>query len=122
LALAGRCACGAVTFRLEGEPGFQMICKCRDCQRFSGTGHAALVIAQRDQATIEGELRFYPAEGGEGSRRGFCPECGSPIANETPRNDSIWMFHAGAFDDPGFFAPEKTIFAESGYDWDSTGP
>jgi hypothetical protein len=123
VALAGRCACGAISFRADGEPGYQVICKCRDCQRFSGTGHSALAVFRRDDCTIEGELSFYPAEpAAEGSRRGFCGKCGSPIANTTPRNEEIWMFHAGAFDDPSFFEPQKTIFSESGYAWDSTGP
>ena len=37
----GGCACGAIRYATKHAPVFQNHCQCRDCQRWSGTGHGS---------------------------------------------------------------------------------
>ena len=39
--MTGSCLCGSVRYEVSGEPLFARFCCCRDCQRQSGSGHAA---------------------------------------------------------------------------------
>jgi len=39
--MTGGCLCGAVRYESTGEPGFALLCHCRDCQRQSGSAFAA---------------------------------------------------------------------------------
>ena len=114
--MGGGCACGAVRFEVRGKPRFEFICQCRDCQRASGTGHAALVVFVKESSSVTGELSFHSTET---SSRGFCPACGSPVINESTRNAEIHLFHAAAFDDPSYFRPRTVVFTESGQPWDT---
>lgn len=115
----GGCACGAVRFEARGEPRAQIICQCRDCQRAGGAGHSALAIFSRAVVSIEGELSSHQTKSGENmSTRYRCVECGCPIVNRTSRNETIDMLHAGAFDEPSFFKPEKVVFGASAQRWD----
>lgn len=68
----GRCLCGAVRYRLRGEPSRVGICHCQDCRQSSGSVFAMFAIWPRAALEWEGELRTY-------GTRGFCPTCGSRV-------------------------------------------
>ena len=75
--LEGRCLCGAVTIRIDGEhdpkPG---ACHCRMCQRWSG-GLFLCFDAAFEAVTVEGPVtRFASTSFAE---RVFCPVCGSHL-------------------------------------------
>ena len=69
----GRCLCGAVSYRVTGEPSRVGICHCRDCRQSSGSVFAMLAIWPREASEWEGDLQTY-------GTRGFCPTCGSRVA------------------------------------------
>ena len=71
--ITGGCLCGALRYRAEGEPLFQGLCHCRNCQRISGAGHVGLVCFAEDAVTVEGETRSYASTGGSGTRRRAIP-------------------------------------------------
>jgi hypothetical protein len=79
----GGCACGAIRYESTTEPVMMLHCHCRDCQRSSGGPFSSFVIVPTEAfKLLEGSLRFHasPSERGGKTHRGFCPECGSPIA------------------------------------------
>ncbi len=57
-------------------------CHCRDCQRASGSGYAAVVVLPKTMVRIIGELRYHRiiADSGRWIERGFCPNCGSQVS------------------------------------------
>jgi hypothetical protein len=123
-AITGGCACGRVRYRALAAPLLMLKCHCRDCQRASGTGYAAIMAMQRDAVEIAGELRFHRTRGDDGSHveRGFCPSCGSPVANRLERLPGMIGLIAGSLDDPTLFRPAFDSFIASAPHWDPLAP
>jgi hypothetical protein len=97
----GGCQCGAVRFRLEGQPGEPSICHCRMCQKAFGAFYAPLVGV--------GEARFVWTRGAPKMfrssnhvSRGFCGNCGTPLSFDAPEGLGLAI---GAFDEPGRLPP-----------------
>ena len=104
---SGGCACGAIRYESTAEPVMMLHCHCRDCQRSSGGPFSSFVIVPTEAfKLLQGSLRFHasPSEAGGKTRRGFCPDCGSPIVVK-PDSQSLslsrselraWMIRAGS--------------------------
>jgi len=122
--ISGRCACGSIKYTTISEPEFTLICQCRQCQRISGSGHAAQFAVPVDVTSIEGEIKFYDqiADSGDTVSSGFCPTCGSPILKKTTKMPEVYFFHAGTMDDPSKFRPQVVVYEESKQPWDHVDP
>ena len=94
MAWTGGCQCGAVRFRVEGELGRPSICHCRMCQKAMGGAFGAFVTVQRDEVvwTRAEPQRFQSSNK---IRRGFCPDCGTPLTFESDKSLDLAIF---AFD------------------------
>src|SRR5437899_1196568 len=90
--VTGGCLCGAVRYTAEGDAGSATVCHCRDCQKFTGSVFAALVIVPKEALTLSGSLKTFAGVGGSGKSilRHFCPECGSSIA-DSGRTVTGWL-------------------------------
>jgi hypothetical protein len=121
---SGGCSCGAVRYAVDADPILMMNCHCRDCQRATGSAYAAIVIVPRDAVRFEGELRYHKFTGDSGGvvERGFCPACGSRVANKLGRMPEILGLMAGNLDDPGLHKPAMDIFTASAHPWDHLAP
>src|SRR3982750_4962343 len=81
--MSGGCACGAIRYECGADPVLMLHCHCRDCQRASGGPFSSFVIVPTEAfKLLQGSLRFHasPSEMDGKTRRGFCPDCGSPAA------------------------------------------
>lgn len=82
--LEGGCHCGAVRYRVEGEPIYHAICHCSDCRRATGAPLVswALFPNARFQVT-QGKAELYASS--ENARRHYCGDCGTSLfyTNET---------------------------------------
>ncbi len=96
--LTGGCQCGAVRFAVS-DLGRASICHCRMCQKAFGSFFAPLVLA-KDGRFTRGEPKWFDSS--NLAKRGFCEECGTPLAYETKFG---LEFSIGAFDDPTKVAP-----------------
>jgi hypothetical protein len=96
--LTGGCQCGAVRFAASNfsRPS---ICHCRMCQKAYGGFFGALVTVKNGCFT-RGEPKWF--ESSNMARRGFCENCGTPLAYDTKYG---LEFSIGAFDDPDKIAP-----------------
>lgn len=122
---SGGCACGSIRYETTGEPIFENHCRCRDCQRRSGTGHGSyLTFAQRADMTITGEAASWCVAGDSGNEKihAFCPTCGTPVYLSFAAMPELIAVHAASLDDPGRFRPQVVTYNAGGYPWDTVDP
>jgi hypothetical protein len=114
----GRCLCGAVRYRYEGEPTSIGLCQCRRCQRQSGSAFLIGVIFPKEAVTIEGRLATFEFEtDGKRLRRHFCPVCGSAISITLDRYPHIRSIMGGTLDDKSKVKPTFSIWCSDGQPW-----
>jgi len=120
----GQCACGAIKYACEGAPNFSLICQCRQCQRITGSGHAAQFAIEASKTTIEGTVSTYELSSDSGNtvKSAFCGNCGSPMYKTTSGMPDSLVFHAATLDDPSIFSPQMAVFASAAQPWDHIDP
>ena len=115
--LAGGCQCGAVRYRVVGEPYQLNVCHCRDCQVQSGSAFGmSLVVDPAAFSLTRGELKFFEltAESGRPKTCAFCPDCGVRIYNRT---SALMSIKAGTLDDTAGLDPDGHYWTRSRQGW-----
>jgi hypothetical protein len=115
---SGRCLCGAVRFRLAGEPVAARLCWCRDCQHIASNGTANAMVPT-DALEITGQLSEFlsTAESGNQIKRRFCPSCGSHLFANSSARPQFTVVRLGNLDDPSSIKPTMNIWATSAPTW-----
>ena len=121
---SGRCACGSIHYQCTSLPEFSLICQCRQCQRITGTGHAAQFAMCSESITIQGDVQTFNYTSDEGNTvtSAFCGHCGNPVYKTTTMMPEFFVFHAGTLDNPDQYQPEMVVFSKSGQQWDHVDP
>lgn len=70
----GGCLCGAVRYRVRGDPLRVGLCHCADCRKESGAPFTLFAVFPHDAFAVAGETRIHQG-------RAFCPTCGSRLFN-----------------------------------------
>ena len=117
--ITGGCLCGAVRYTAEAEAASATVCHCRDCQKFTGSVFAALIMVPKAALTLTGPVKTFTGVGGSGKPilRHFCPECGSSIAEEPGTRPGMVILTVGTFDDPSVATPAREIFRDDAVPW-----
>ena len=115
----GGCQCGAVRYRLEGEPRFLAVCHCKECQRQSGSAFGMSLILPESDVVITGELKVFTRETDSGRRIAcaFCPECGVRIYHRPEYLEGVLNLRAGTLDDTSGLVPQLHAWTKSKQDW-----
>lgn len=116
----GRCACGGVTYVIEGPLRSVANCHCEPCRRVSGHFLAA-TSAPVEAVTIAGTTLQWWARTPE-VEYGFCCECGSTLfwrATDKPGHLSIT---AGTLDQPTGLVTELALFTSEAGDYHRLDP
>jgi hypothetical protein len=118
--LSGGCACGSVHYEFDGELAMAVHCHCRDCQRSSGSGSAAVFAASRDKIKLTGKTSAYQYKGDSGNAvtRHFCPNCGSPLFSDVEILPDLMFVRIASLDDPSQVRPSMHIYCDSSQVWD----
>ena len=99
----GGCQCGAVRYRISGEPVMAALCHCSMCRRASA---APLVAWAMFEATKVSFLDGPPASYASSSeaRREFCSKCGTLISFTANYIPGLIDLTIGSLDDPASIA------------------
>jgi hypothetical protein len=115
----GRCACGAVTAEIAGEPVTVRQCWCRQCQQLAaGSPTTNAMFATRD-LTIAGELatHSYGAASGNTLTHSFCAVCGTPVMAQSSARPEFRTTRLGFLQQPHGLRPQVAIWTEDAPDW-----
>ena len=103
----------------EAEPIFVGVCHCTNCQKSSGTAFNAVIAVPKPTVSLTGTVSTYEGRGDTGNAvyKMFCPECGSPVAEEAAIMADVVMIPIGTLDDPGAAKPVMQIYCDSAQPW-----
>ena len=95
---SGRCLCGAVSYRIDGELRPVIYCHCEQCRRSSGH-YVATTACKQAQIRFESDAALAWYRSSPDAKRGFCKVCGSSLF-WAPEHGRYWAVHAGTLDRP----------------------
>ena len=118
-----RCCCGSLRVETSGEPAAVVACHCGECQRRTGSPFGVGAYFPRANVRTQGASKVYVRDGQEGRklRMHFCPTCGTNLYWEADRRPDDIGVAVGAFVDPNFPAPTRSVWEESRHDWVAFG-
>jgi hypothetical protein len=120
IAREAACACGQLRIRTSGEPRIVSSCNCLACQRRTGAIFGSAAFFGREQVVAtEGEASTFRRQGDSGTWLAFhfCPKCGSTVFWENERLPDIVSVAVGAFADPAFPPPVRTVWTRTKHAW-----
>ena len=117
----GGCLCGAVRYRVEGEPVRSSVCHCTGCQRRTGSAFGFGAYFKAEQVKIlRGELTTYEHlsdESGRWLRFEFCPKCGTQVTWTVEAMPDTRAVGVGTLDDPKSMKPHRFGWFRSAHAW-----
>jgi hypothetical protein len=120
----GGCQCGAVRYRLDGEPVLLGVCHCRECQRQSGSAFGMSLIMSKEHFTLlRGTLKRFTRSSDSGRPLicSFCPECGTRIHHEPAYLEGVINVKPGTLDDTSWLKPIGQAWTASKQPWVDLG-
>jgi hypothetical protein len=115
--LQGGCQCGAVRYKVDGEPQHVALCHCEACRKSAGAPAVAwAAFAEGEFALLQGELTTYNSSGS--AMRSFCPTCGTGIAyRNADMLPGIVDIQAATLDDPDALPVQAQIQTAERIGW-----
>jgi len=100
----GGCQCGAIRYRIAGEPVMAAICHCSMCRRANAAPAVGWAMFQEPQVTfVNGAPTIY--ESSAGARRSFCARCGTQIGFHADYIPGLIDITIGSLDHPEAITP-----------------
>ena len=117
----GGCLCGALRYRVRGEPVATTLCHCRSCRRASGgTNVAWAVFTRSDFEWLWGFPAAYSSS--PGLEWLFCRACGSLVGYRRSSRPDHMDVTTGTLDDPERYPPAVEIWLEHRIAWEPLDP
>jgi len=116
----GGCVCGAVRYRLTGEPLTLYACHCTECQRHSGSSFALSMPVRRSALeVVHGTPRQYDVVVARGVRRRgrYCEACGTRLWGEPVHLPTMYVVRPGTLDDTTWLDPVAHLWMRSAQPW-----
>jgi hypothetical protein len=116
----GGCLCGAVRFRVVGEPRAVYACHCRFCQRLTGSAFNVEGAFPRERVVFDGApCRTYDHRSPDHGRLlhvHACERCCTTVGLTTQRFPSFLVL-AGTLDEPHWLRPSMHLFTAQAAPW-----
>src|ERR1700683_3496619 len=119
-----QCSCGSLRAEANGEPVLVHVCNCTECQRRTGSAFLVNSFFPKSEVRTHGPSKVYIRDGQEDRklRLHFCPECGTTVYGECDARPALIEISVGAFADPNFPAPMRSIWEASQHSWVALNP
>jgi hypothetical protein len=106
----GGCSCGAVRFRVDGDPVRVGLCHCTTCRKETGSVVMAFAVWPKARFEVTGETKGW-------DHRQFCPICGSRLFEASDESDEVEI-KLGALDDaPTGLTPIRELWTKRREPW-----
>jgi hypothetical protein len=114
-----QCQCGQLSAGVAALADAISACHCLDCQRRSGSPFGVIAYFDATKVALRGESTKYTRETDNGATftTGFCPHCGSTVWVRADKHPSMIGVPVGAFADPAFPPPIRSVFEASRHGW-----
>jgi len=117
----GGCLCGALRYRVSGDPLAATLCHCRSCRRASGGVSVAWVVfAKAGVEWFKGGPHEYSSSPGIHWR--FCGDCGSLVGYRRDSRPEHIDVTTATLDAPDAFAPTVEIWTGDKIAWEALNP
>ncbi len=116
----GGCQCGAVRYRVAGEPVVLAVCHCSECQRQSGSAFGmSLIVPKQSFQLLSGETKTFTrkAASGRDVECVFCPECGTRVYHVPGLPGDNLNIKPGTLDDRSWLVPAVHVWTQSKQPW-----
>ena len=114
-----KCSCGQLSVTCEGDPVSVSLCHCLECQRRTGSTYGIAAFFDQTCVGVTGESNEFvrPSDSGHFVTFHFCPRCGSSVFWKPARKPDLIAVAVGAFADPTFPQPTKSVYREHQHHW-----
>ena len=118
------CSCGQLTAIVQGDPIRVSVCHCLACQRRTGSVFGAQARFAKSTVEIKGRSSQYVRVGDAGTKVTFhfCPDCGATVHYRLHGQDDVVAIPVGAFADPNFPAPSRSVYETRKHAWVALPP
>ncbi|TJY55177.1 GFA family protein [Sinimarinibacterium sp. CAU 1509] len=114
----GRCLCGGVQFRIDGELAPIQVCHCTQCRQAQGTPFATNIPVEASAFTlISGPELLSDYVSSPGKHRVFCRRCGSPVYSFRDALPATLRIRAGLLVEPLNTRPAFHFYTASQCNW-----
>ncbi len=114
------CHCGQLHLDVKGDPIRVSMCHCLACQRRTGSAFGIQARFTTDQVNVVGRFNTFVRVSDEDDHEGhfkFCPDCGSTVFYTSPTDPDLIAVPVGAFADPSFPPPVRSIYESRRHSW-----
>ncbi|MEN2988199.1 GFA family protein [Tistrella sp. BH-R2-4] len=116
----GGCFCGAVRYAVRDRPWWVVNCHCNSCRRSTGAPFSTYGCwPERQFDLLAGRLCRH--DGGNGTVRDFCADCGTTLALRGRRWPGEVHILTASLDDAADFAPSMHVWTEDALPWVALG-
>lgn len=124
MSYTGRCACGAVTATIAGEPVQTRQCWCRQCQQLAAGSPSTNAIFMTEAVEFTGEFatHAYVAASGNTLTQSFCSRCGTPVMAQSSARPQFRTVRIGFLEDAHDLSPQIAIWTGDAPPWARIDP
>ena len=116
--ITGRCECGSIHFKVEGEITDFSHCHCSQCRRMHGAAFASFAgVHRKDYTVLSGEEDIAVYNSSESHERHFCRICGSNILVYLTSEPEFLYLSMGSVDGSPPLPPAYHIYVGSKAPW-----
>jgi len=116
--VTGRCACGAIHYRITTRIRQAVNCHCSMCRRHNGAAFTSYaVLPGKYFELLDNRHKLTDYGFSERVHKHFCSICGTPLFNTNTRFPDYRMVFLGTLDQAGEVTPNANIFCSSQLGW-----